>query len=114
MKTISKKQWEFMITQLLTDCVATRRMEDSVSRMLNAYGGTENQLGDTMNNTISVSIHLTLLEYDKIDTTELWPHLLEYYYGGAIDVSSHEKAEDIAMNILIGWNKILRDFDRIS
>ena len=50
MKTISKKQWEFMITQLLTDCVATRRMEDSVSRMLNAYGGTENQTRKTLPN----------------------------------------------------------------
>ena len=102
---------EEMITKLLTDCVAARRVEDAMHGILNAYGGDGNRYeAANRSQTLSVAMDLAIDAYnsDRGVTSDL----LGYFYSNKVDWSNYRNADEIATDILFGWNDFLRRYPK--
>ena len=101
-----------MITKLLKDAVTVRRIYDGVHDIINVTGGNADKFaaGAEMLG-LEVAIELMLDELDEPSSEELAPYLDEMFYQRTANPESlYKDANDMAIEILRGWNSILVEY----
>ena len=102
---------EEMITKLLTDCVAAKRLEDGMHEILNAYGGDSiKYTAASKSQTLSVAMDLAIDAHNS--ARGVMSDLIEYFYSDKVDWSNYREADEIATDILIGWNYFLKKYPK--